>query len=51
MQQKMQLKIRIYMVIGTKVFAQIGTSVNIEKRVKLETTLVQIPKCSRSIER
>ena len=44
MQQKIQLKIRIYVVIVTEIFAQIRASVNIEERVKPETTLVQIPK-------
>ena len=40
----MQLKIRIYKVILTEGFAQIGASMYIEERVKLEITLVQIPK-------
>ena len=44
MQQKIQLKIRIYVVIVTEIFAQIRASVNIEERVKPETTLVQIQK-------
>ena len=40
----MQLKIRIYVVIVTEVFAQIGAAVNIEECVKPETTLLQIPR-------
>ena len=40
----MQLKIRIYVVIVTEVFAQIGAAVNSEERVKPETTLLQIPR-------
>ena len=44
MQQKMQLKIRIYVAIVTEVSPQIGASINIEQHVKPEKTLVQIPK-------
>ena len=44
MQQKMQLKIRIYRMIVTEVFTKIGASVNIKESVKPETTFAQIPK-------
>ena len=44
MQQKMQLKICIYVVIVTEVFVQIRACDNIKERVQPETALVQAPK-------
>ena len=48
MQQKMELEIRIYAVIVTEGFAQIGASVNIKERVQSETEVLNVEILSKN---